>query len=956
LEARGLAATRRDFLTTVGFSLAAATVSSCSRGRAEQAIPFLNKPEVVTPGVATYYSTTCAACSAGCGLVIKTRDGRPIKVEGNEQSPFSRGGTCAVGQAAVLSLYDEERLKGPRWLGRPTTWQDLDARITERMAAASAAGGDIVLLSSTILSPSTLALIAEWSSRYPSFRHVIYDAVSSSALKTATSIAFGADGIPHYRFDRADLVVGIEADFLGTWLSPVEFTHQYANRRRPDGPAAMSRHVQFESGVSLTGSNADERFAINPSEQTLVVLALLADAARRAGVELAAAIPARPVAGDIAKLGDELWRHRGKSLVVCGSQDVATQVAVLALNALLGNVGVTVDVGSPSHQKQGQEPAVADLVERMTGGGVHVLMLYGVNPVYDLPDAARFTAAMRSVALTLSFADRLDETAAQVHAVCPDHHAFEAWTDAEPVAGSYSLTQPTIRPLFDTRGAQSSLLRWLGADPDFYAYIRAHWRRRLFPAQQRFDSFDAFWDHALHDGVFEGAPIPSDPPALDSRWKAAVAELGTRAAADAPPDGFELHLYETVAMRDGRHANNPWLQSFPDPVTKVTWGNYAVIAPAVAQRRRLTSGDVVRVSVNGAAVELPAYVQPGHASRTIGVALGYGRASAGKVGTGVGVNGFPLVSRTAEGRFRYWTTGVALASTGRVEPLATTQPNHNLEGRPIAPEMSLTSFLNDREPRARAEVEPSLWDAREHGDHSWGLAIDLNSCTGCSACVTACQAENNVPVVGKDEVLRGREMHWLRVDHYTTESGGSTDVSMQPMMCQHCENAPCETVCPVLATVHSSDGLNQQIYNRCIGTRYCANNCPYKVRRFNWFEYAQNTQFDFNMNNPVGRLSLNPDVVVRSRGVMEKCSMCIQRIQAGTLAARLAGRPPADGDIVTACQQACPAHAIVFGDLDDPRSEVAGLWRSGRRYRVLEELGTRPHVAYLSRVRNRSEA
>ena len=951
------APSRRDFLTLAGFSVAAAAVGGCSRGRELKAIPFLNKPEEITPGVANSYATTCGGCTAACTLLVKTRDGRPIKIEGNAESALFGSGTCAVGQATVLSLYDDERLKGPLWRGQPASWQQIDARVEEHLARARATRGRVVLLSRTIVGPATRQLIDEWSSR-PEFEHVTCDPVSFAALRLATQQAFGVEAVPHYRFDRARVIVGIEADFLGAWLSPVEFTRDYARGRRADAATPMSRHIQFESGVSLTGSNADTRIAIPPSQRSLVALGLFQRIARKQGRTDVGDVQGSPHAGALDAAADDLWRSRGESLVVSGANDVATQVLVHATNALLGNIGTTIDLDRPSLQKQGDDAAVARLVDDMIGGRVDVLMLYGVNPAYDYPDAARFAAGMAKVGLTVSFADRLDETASLAHAVCPDHHFLESWGDAEPVAANYSLAQPTIAPLFETRAAQESLLKWLGRSPDFYEYLRGFWRETLYPRQTRYASFDDFWDHSLHDGVFAAARAASDERrfAFAGHAPDAAAIVLREQAAGASPsdiDRYEVHLYETVGVRDGAHANNPWLQELPDPVTKVTWGNYAAIAPAVASRLGIATGDVVAIDTGTARVEVPAYVQAGQSPRVISLAVGYGRTRVGRVGRNVGANVYPLV-RVLAGMRRYDGTGVTIARTGRLDPLAATQTHHSMEGRTIVKQVTLASLLAaaPSAPDERAETSASLWAEHPAGAHAWGMAIDLNACTGCSACVTSCQAENNVPVVGKDEVRRGREMHWIRIDRYYAGNEDNPDTLVQPMMCQHCNNAPCEPVCPVLATVHSSDGINQQVYNRCVGTRYCENNCPYKVRRFNWFEYARNDRFDFNMNSPLGAMVLNPDVAVRSRGVMEKCSLCVQRIQAGKLSAEQDGRPVADGDIKTACQQACPAEAIVFGDLSDPNSRVAALNRSQRRYRVLEELGTRPNVSYLTKVKN----
>ncbi len=948
-------ATRRDFLTLAGFSVAAAAISVCSRGRVQKAIPFANQPEELTPGVANWYATTCGGCTSGCSLLVKTRDGRPIKVEGNSESSLFGTGTCAVGQATVLSLYDDARLKGPVWHGQPTSWAEIDARIEERLAAAMAGHKRVALLTRTVSGPATRKLIREWSSR-PGVEHVTYDPVSCTALREATRASFGVDAIPHYRFAVANVIVGIEADFLGTWLSPVEFTRDYASRRRPESGTLMSRHIQFESGVSLTGSNADIRAAIAPSQQGLVALGLLRRIARKHG---ATGVPDSSEASldrrALDTAAEDLWRNRGQSLVVSGAHDVPTQMLVHATNALLGNIGRTIDVDHPSLQKQGDDGAVMRLIEDMSRGNLDVLIVYGVNPAYDYPQADRFIAAMERVPLTVSFADRLDETAARAHAVCPDHHFLEAWGDAEPVTSFYSLAQPTIAPIFDTRAAQESLLQWLGHSPDFYAYLRGFWRETLYPKQDRYATFDDFWDHSLHDGVFVLPPRTVSEHQFVGDWSEAATSVvreHAEVAAEESPDHYEVHLYETVGLRDGAHANNPWLQELPDPVTKVTWGNYAAIAPTVASRLGIDSGDVVAIEKGPIRVEVPVHVQPGQSANTISLAVGYGRTRVGRVGQGVGENVYPLAHVIA-GTRRYFRTGVKMTRTGRLEPLAATQTHHSMEGRTIVKQTTLAAFVESPSSRHEKQPElPTLWAERPSGEHRWGMAVDLSACTGCSACVTACQAENNVPVVGRDEVRRGREMHWIRIDRYYTGSEDNPDTVVQPMMCQHCNNAPCEPVCPVLATVHSSDGLNQQVYNRCVGTRYCENNCPYKVRRFNWFEYARNDRFDFNMNSPLGTMVLNPDVTVRSRGVMEKCSLCVQRIQAGKLEAERDGRPVADGDIKTACQQACPADAIVFGDLADPNSRVTRLSRSQRRYGVLEELGTRPGVTYLTKVKN----
>ncbi|HEY2859697.1 MAG TPA: 4Fe-4S dicluster domain-containing protein [Terracidiphilus sp.] len=944
--------TRRDFLSLMGFTVAAASLSGC-RAKVQYAVPLVSGTDQLIPGVANLYATTCGGCPSACSLLVKQRDGRPIKVDGNEQSTLFGGGTCATGQATVLSLYDGERLSGPLWKGKQAKWKEIDQRVSDGLRAAAETKRPIVLLSGTISSPSTRALIAQWGKQYPNFRHVVYDAVSMSALRAANAESFGREVIPHYAFDKARVIVGLEADFLGTWLSPVEFARQYASTRKPE--ANFSLHVQFESGMSVTGSNADVRVPVAPSDMGAVAVSLLRRIAKKAGVAGApeSADPT-PDSQQLDAVAEQLWQHRGESLVVSGVQDKSVQITVNALNAFLGNIGKTVDLARPSLQRGGDDQAMAELVEQMNRGEVHTLMLYGVNPGYDYSDAGRFLKGLDKVALSVSFSDRRDETSSHANAICPDHHFLEAWGDAEPVESYFSLAQPTIAPLFDTRAAQESLLKWLGNGSDSYTYLRAYWRENIFPRQKEIADFDTFWDRSLGAGVVAfPSESASQPAQFHGPWVAAARAIGDarqQALSARRDDRYEVRLYESVAMRDGRNANNPWLQELPDPITKVTWGNFAAVAPQLAKKLSLTDGDVISIKTDSGQVQLPVVVQPGQESRTIAVALGYGRKQVGKAGQDVGANAYPLAA-ASDGLRRYSAANVVVKKTGRREDLASTQTHFSMEGRPIALDTTLEELHTVSEAES-AEVLPTLWADRPQGEHSWGMAIDMNACNGCSACVIACQAENNVPVVGKDQVQRTRIMHWMRLDHYYSGSEENPESVHQPMMCQHCGDAPCETVCPVLATTTSSEGLNQQIYNRCIGTRYCANNCPYKVRRFNFYNYTQNSDFDFNMESPLGRMVLNPDVVVRTRGVMEKCSLCVQRIQLAKNTALQGNRPLADGDIKTACQQSCPTQAIVFGDLKDPASRVSQLHDSRRFYRVLEDLGTRPNVGYLKKVRN----
>jgi Fe-S-cluster-containing dehydrogenase component/anaerobic selenocysteine-containing dehydrogenase len=943
----GFETSRRDLLSLMGFSLGALGLGGC-RAPVQHAVPLPTASSEMVPGVPNLFATTCGGCGASCSLVVKQRDGRPIKIEGNEASPLTGGGTCAVGQASVLSLYDDARLRGPVWLGNQVSWPEIDRHIKAMLDAGDRDARAIVLLSQTLTGPSTRAVLDAFRATFPTFRHVTYDPMSLAALREANRLGHGAPVVPHFRFDRARVIVALEADFLGTWLAPVEFARQYARRRGSDPGRCF--HVQCEAGLSVTGSNADLRVAIAPSELGAFAVALLAAVARRVGdgavAGLATAAPAAHAA-NVDRIADALVRHRGESLVVTGSDDVATQIVVGKLNAILGSTGTTFDLERPSLQAQGNDTAVPSLIDDMNRGAVRTLVLWGANPVYDHPDGLAFRKALGKVALTISFADRRDETSAHVHALCPDHHFLESWGDAEPVSGHLSLRQPLIAPLHDTRAGVESLLAWAGHPTDHRSYLRDFWRRELYPRAAGAGPFDDFWERALERGVVDlPRPAVATHP-FRADWESAVREVVSRAQVErVAAGGYELALHETVGARDGRHANNPWLLELPDPITRLTWGNVACIAPVTAAAIGVGNGDVVALTTETGKLELPAFVQPGQQPQTISVAVGYGRWAAGKAGDGIGGNVYPL-TRVERG-VRRLSARVTVTKTGRRARLAPAQTHFSMEGRPIV--QTTTLATHEREHAHEHEPHPDLWRERLRGKHAWGMSIDLDACTGCSACVVACQSENNVPVVGAEQVRKSRIMHWLRIDRYFEGDGEDATTVHQPMMCQHCQHAPCETVCPVLATTTSSEGINQQVYNRCIGTRYCANNCPYKVRRFNWHNYTANDDFPYNMRSPLGRLVLNPDVTVRSRGVMEKCNLCVQRVQLGKNQALLQRRPLADGDVATACQQACPTGAIVFGDLADPDSRVAKLLAGRRAYRVLDELGTRPNVGYLKKI------
>jgi len=978
---------RRDFLKFMGFGIAAASLAACE-APVKKAIPYLNKPEEIDPSVANFYASTYTDGGEYCSILVKTREGRPIKIEGNALSGITKGGTSARVQASVLSLYDKERLQGPLANKNKTSWDALDQKILAELQNISSRGGQIRIVSNTIISPSTKNAIAAFASKYPGTQLVQYDPNSSYALIEANRLSFGSAVVPSFDFGKANTVVSFGADFLGTWISEIEYNKQYSKTRKL-GPnkKEMSRHYHFESILSLTGSNADYRTPIKPSQEGLVVAQLYNLLSAKAG--RTSISTAKTEVKYLTEAANDLWNSRGKSLVVSGSKDVSVQILINAINDLLGNYGSTIDITNPSFQKQGSDLAMFNLIKEASAGQVNAVIFYNCNPVYDHPKGKDLEASLSKVSLKISTSPRLDETANIVNYVAPDHHYLESWNDAEPKRGFYSLGQPAISPLFKTRQTQESLLRWSGNAESYYDFVRNFWKTNLFPKQSTHTDFDIFLDRSLHDGVFEVPSVAGTQPSFGGDLAYAANSINKNYKPASPE--IELVLYEKVGIGTGSQANNPWLQEFPDPISKATWDNYFAVSKSLSDKLDVKQGDLLKVTVKGKEpVTLPVLVQPGAQKETISVAIGYGRTSAGKVANNVGANVYPWAVVDSNGTISFnITEGISAEKVSGSRPLAQTQTHETFMGREsIIQETILSKYkqnpqsgryfpqISTSEGKKRPE-DLTMWNVHKYNNHHWMMAIDLNSCTGCSACVISCQAENNIPVVGREEVLRRREMHWLRIDRYYSSDADLKDdatfkeleiasenpqIVFQPMLCQQCNNAPCETVCPVNATTHSTEGLNQMAYNRCIGTRYCANNCPYKVRRFNWFKYHDNKQFsdvNISMNDQLGKMVLNPDVTVRSRGVMEKCSFCVQRIQEGKLTAKKEGRRPIDGEIVTACASACPSDAIVFGDINDPESAVFKLLETEvaeRAYNVIGEINTRPNIYYLTKIRNKEEA
>lgn len=939
-------ASRRDFLKILGFSIGgAAVVASCKRP-VDKAIPYLIKPEEVSPGMANYYASTYYEGGEYCSVLVKVRDGRPIKIEGNSLSPVSKQGTSSRVQASVLNLYDDARYKTPLKNNEKVTWGEIDKEIAEKLNSLKNSNKQVVLLTFTIISPSTKKVIEQFLAVYPNVKWVQYDAISASAILKANEKSFGRPFIPDYRFDKAKVIVSFGADFLGSWLSPVEYTKCYTAGRKLTEGSDMNRHYQFESQMSLTGSNADVRVAVKPSEEMTILTDLYNQILKAKGSLAAQAGNSKT---DISELVSDLMSNQGKSIVVSGSNDTATQLIVNAINYQLGNYENTILTSSELKTRQGLDEQMENLVSELNAGSVSGIIFSGVNPVYNYPKGEAIKAALAKMELTVSLSDRLDETSASCQFNCPEPHFLEAWNDAEPKTGVFSLAQPTIHKLFDSRQLQETLSVWSGVTGfSYYAFLKKYWKENMIKLQSGVSDPELFWNQTLQKGTFEATGNTVSP----SAWSEAGLSEALGSAKPAT-SGWEVTLYENVTVGNGDSANNPWLQELPDPIAKISWENFASVPVEWAEKNGVQNESVI--TVNG--MELPVYVQAGQAPETIAVALGYGRTVAGKVGDNTGKNMYPMVT-VDKGQRSYTLSGAKVENTGKVHELAISQTHHAMENRPIVRETVFENWKKDpasgNELREiHLEHDTSLYKKQEFPGHKWAMAVDLSACTGCTNCSVSCQAENNIPVIGKTQVRKRRIMHWIRIDRYFSNDPVNPEVLHQPVMCQHCGNAPCENVCPVSATPHSDEGLNQIAYNRCVGTKYCLNNCPYKVRRFNWFKFNQNEEFDYHTNSDLGRMVLNPDVVVRSRGVVEKCSFCVQRIQAKKALAKVEGRPLKDGEIQPACVQSCPADALVFGDINDPESKVAQLYKNKRNYFLLEELHTLPSVGYLTKVRNK---
>ncbi|MEQ1572825.1 MAG: TAT-variant-translocated molybdopterin oxidoreductase [Vicinamibacterales bacterium] len=993
---------RRSFLRLMGASLALAGVSACTRQPEEALVPYVRQPEELVPGKPLFYATAMPMNGTGMGLLVETHEGRPTKIEGNPDHPSSRGATDLYAQAAILGLYDPDRSQTLTNLGEIRPFGAFVNAVRQIMVAQEAKqGGGLRIVTETVASPTLAAQMRELLATYPQAKWVQWEPLGRHNVREGSRLAFGEYVEAQYSVDKAEVILSLDADFLCSGASGLKHSRAFASRRRLEGDRAQTiRLYSVESSPTNTGTKADHRLSLRASEIESVARAVAAQVGVASAEAGADTVP-EAAAPWIAPLVADLQANRGKCLVIVGDgQPPVVHALAHAMNEALGNIGTTVAYTQTAEaQPINQIAALRDLVGEMNAGTVEFLLVIGANPVYSAPSDLKFADAMAKVAMRAHLGLYEDETAALCHWHIPEAHFLEQWSDVRSDDGTVTIVQPMIAPLYGGKSAHE-VLAALGPSGERSGYdlVRTHWAAQdlvpgssavappqgasaaraatpvappppagvvpatpaapgvpplpagaasapsnapatFAPAPGR-SAFDQAWRAWLHDGLVPNTAFAPKTVAVQAAFPPARPATATQES-----NTLEVVFRADPTVYDGRFANNGWLQETPKSLTKLTWDNAALIAPGTAGRLNLVSGDVVELKQGGRSLRIPVWINPGHGPDTLTLHLGYGRTRAGRVGNRIGFDVNAL--RTSESPDTLG--GVELTKTGETYDLACTQDHWSLEGRHLVRVATTTEFAADRDFAKKLDVEApptlTMYGEFKYTGYSWGMAIDQNVCTGCNACVVACVAENNVPVVGKAQVANGREMHWLRIDRYYTGDIERPDTYHQPMLCQQCESAPCEVVCPVAATTHSDEGLNDMVYNRCVGTRYCSNNCPYKVRRFNFLLYS-----DFD--TPSVKLQRNPDVTIRSRGVMEKCTYCVQRINQARVTAKLEDRSIRDGEIVTACQSACPTEAIVFGDVNDPSSRVSQVKKSALNYGLLAELNTRPRTTYLAVVRN----
>ncbi len=968
---------RKQFLALVSASAAFAAAGCTNYRDKGEIVPYTKKPEEITLGKANYYASTTVENGQEYGILIKTREGRPIKIDGNPDHPTNKGKITSKCQASILNLYDPERLKDPMLVESgilsKSSWKEVDTKIIAALSAAVKEGKEIAVVSHTVTSPTTKKVFADFSAKYPTAKFYSYELFNDLNRKSAWTKSTNGTVFPLIKWNEAKIILTLESDFLGYEGNMPEQTRMFAENRNVDKTKNFNRLYSADATMSSTAMNADYRLRIRPDQQLEFVLALINEFKPTGRISLKEFAAKYSVDTTIlTQLVHDLGENKGKSIVHAGNGlPESVHIAVNVLNEVLGNSALyNRQQTSVEHVSLTTKNDWELLISKMNNGDVAVAIHFDSNPVYHLAQDFGYSEALKKVKTIVSLTELQNESSEGSHFVLPINHEFESWGDHKTRTGILSLQQPVISPLYNSRQKESVLLSWsLGSaesyNDDLYrAYLMNRWEKELFPSMKVSVDFRTFWFSSLHDGVVLFTETPQSIPSVT--LDALNLAIGVSSSND-PKDAshFVLYLHDNYFVGDGRYANNGWLQEMPHPASKISWDNYAALSVSTAKELGVEEGSMIEVSVSGRSLKLPVHIQPGLADKFVAVMLGYGRTAAGTVGTGVGFNANTLMSKTfALSPWLY--SGVTVTKTDEKYPkdashiLASTQEHHSLDDtflkdlhktRDIIQEGTLIQYIADPKFIEKKHHDISIVPKIKYDGIKWAMSIDLNKCTGCGVCTVACNVENNIPVVGKEQLNIGREMSWIRIDRYFSGTSDAPTVSNQPMLCQHCDNAPCENVCPVSATTHSPDGLNQMAYNRCVGTKYCSNNCPYKVRRFNFFDFRDDFNNAYQYQQPLNMLH-NPEVTVRSRGVMEKCTFCIQRIMEARQHAIEDNRQLKGSDVVTACQEACPAEAIVFGNMNDKSSEIYKYRHHELGYHVLEEINVAPNVTYIAKLRN----
>ncbi|MDP1675401.1 MAG: TAT-variant-translocated molybdopterin oxidoreductase [Bacteroidota bacterium] len=956
---------RKQFLALVSASAAFAAAGCTNYRDKGEIVPYTKKPEEITLGKANYYASTLVENGQEYGILVKTREGRPIKIDGNPDHPTNKGKITSKGQASILNLYDPERLKDPMLVESgilsKSSWKEVDTKIVAALTAAVKEGKEIAVVSHTVTSPTAKKVFNDFAAKYPTAKFYSYELFNDLNRKSAWMKSTGGSVFPLIKWNEAKIILTLESDILGYEGNMPEQTRMFAENRNVDKTKNFNRLYSADATMSSTAMNADYRLRIRPDQQLEFVLALINEFKPTGKISLKEFASKYSVDSKILKqLVKDLNDNKGKSIVHAGNGlPESVHIAVNVLNEVLGNSALyNSKQTSVEHVSLSTKNEWESLVSRMNGGNVGVVVHFDSNPVYHLAPDFEYAEGLKKVKTVVSLTESQNESSEGNQFVLPVNHEFESWGDHQTRTGIVSLQQPVISPLYNSRQKESLLLSWsLGTaesytDDLYHKYLMNRWEKEVYPAMKVSVDFRTFWFSSLHDGVVE----------FDETTKAipsAKLDVLSLVNVVSSSNDFVLYLHDNYFIGDGRNANNGWLQEMPHPASKIAWDNYAALSVATSKELSVEENSMIEVAVGGRSLKLPVHIQPGLADKFVAVMLGYGRTIAGTIGTGVGFNANTLMSKTST--LSPWLySGVTVTKSDGTYLLASTQEHHSLDDtflkdihktREIIQEGTLIQYIADPKFIEKEHHDISIVPKIKYDGIKWAMSIDLNKCTGCGVCTLSCNVENNIPVVGKDQLNKGREMTWIRIDRYFSGTSDAPSVSNQPMLCQQCDNAPCENVCPVSATTHSPDGLNQMAYNRCVGTKYCSNNCPYKVRRFNFFDFRDNFNDAYQYQQPLNMLH-NPEVTVRSRGVMEKCTFCVQRIMEARQHAIEDNRELKGSDVVTACQEACPAEAIIFGDVNDKTSEIYKYRKHEIGYRVLEEINVAPNVTYIAKLRN----